>query len=53
MNIIERTKKLNFPLGKYVVVGSGILEALGIRSANDIHCNSNTKIQRKRPWFGL
>ena len=35
MNIIERVKGLHFPSGKYVVVGSGILEALGIRTAND------------------
>jgi len=36
MNIIERIKRLNLPMGKYVVVGSGTLEALGIRPANDI-----------------
>lgn len=36
MSIIEKVKKLNLPLGQYVVIGSGILDALGIRSANDI-----------------
>lgn len=36
MGIVERVKELNLPLGKYVVVGSGTLEALGMRSANDI-----------------
>ena len=36
MNIIERIKKLGLPPGQYVVVGSGTLDALGIRPANDI-----------------
>ncbi len=36
MNIIEKIKELNFAPGKYVVVGSGTLEALGIRQARDI-----------------
>ncbi|MDO8594779.1 MAG: hypothetical protein Q7R93_04695 [bacterium] len=36
MNIIEKAKELNFPPGEYVIVGSGPLEALGIRQASDI-----------------
>lgn len=36
MNIVERVKELEFPLGEYVVVGSGILDALDIREAQDI-----------------
>ena len=36
MNIIEKAKKLNFPAGEYVIVGSGTLDALGIRQANDL-----------------
>jgi hypothetical protein len=36
MNIIEKAKALNFPAGKYVIVGSGPLDALGIRPANDM-----------------
>ncbi len=36
MNIIERIKELNFPTGQYVIIGSGPLEAMGIRSAHDI-----------------
>lgn len=36
VNIIEKIKELNFPPDQYVVVGSGILEALGIRKAADI-----------------
>ena len=34
--IIEKVKALNFPSGEYVVVGSGTLEALGIRHASDL-----------------
>ncbi|OGZ06094.1 MAG: hypothetical protein A2845_01615 [Candidatus Lloydbacteria bacterium RIFCSPHIGHO2_01_FULL_49_22] len=36
MNIVERVKKLDLPAGEYVVVGSGILDALHIREAQDI-----------------
>lgn len=36
MNIIDKVKALNLPLGEYVVAGGGILEALGIRETNDI-----------------
>lgn len=35
-NIIEKIKDLNFPANQYVVAGSGILDALGIRKASDI-----------------
>lgn len=35
-SIIEKIKKLNFPADQYVVVGSGTLDALGIRKAGDI-----------------
>jgi hypothetical protein len=36
MNIIDEVRKLNLPLGQYVVFGSGILSAKGIRPAKDI-----------------
>jgi hypothetical protein len=36
MNITEQVKKLHLPIGQYVVIGSGILDALGIRPAHDI-----------------
>lgn len=36
MNIINRVKELKLPFGKYVVIGSGIFEPLGIRPADDI-----------------
>ena len=34
--MLEKIKKLQFPLGQYVVVGSGTMDALGIRKARDI-----------------
>ncbi len=36
MDIFEEVKKLNLPLGKYVVVGSGIMAAKRMRNINDI-----------------
>lgn len=36
MNIIKKIKELNFLSNEYVVVGSGTLDILGIRTANDI-----------------
>ena len=36
MSIFERVKKLHFSMGEYVVIGAGILEALGIRNTNDV-----------------
>lgn len=32
----KKVKELGLPLGEYVVTGSGILAALGLREANDI-----------------
>lgn len=36
MNIIQKIKELNLPLGQYVIVGSGTMDILGIRPAGDI-----------------
>jgi predicted nucleotidyltransferase len=36
MTIFEKVRELNLPIGEYVVVGSGIMEALGIKKANDV-----------------
>lgn len=36
MDIIKEVKKLNLPFGQYVVIGSGLLDALGLREADDI-----------------
>lgn len=35
-NLVDKVKGLNFPAGRYVVVGGGILAALGIRDTSDI-----------------
>lgn len=36
MSIVSRVKKLEFPLDELVVIGSGILDALNLREADDI-----------------
>lgn len=36
MTIFEKVEKINIPKEEFVVLGSGILEALGIREAEDI-----------------
>jgi predicted nucleotidyltransferase len=36
MTIFERIRALNLPVGSYVVGGSGVLEALGIRKVGDL-----------------
>lgn len=36
MNIIEKIKSLNFKADQYVIIGSGIMDALGIRKAADV-----------------
>jgi hypothetical protein len=36
MNIFEEVEKLNLPKGEFMVLGSGILAALGIREVGDI-----------------
>lgn len=47
MNIITKIKELNFPIGEYVVVGSGILDALNIREANDIDIAVTNDLHQK------
>jgi hypothetical protein len=34
--LFSKLKELNFPKGEYVVTGSGILGALGLREVNDV-----------------
>ncbi|MEO7904800.1 MAG: hypothetical protein ABIR91_03345 [Candidatus Saccharimonadales bacterium] len=36
MSSIERVKQLRLPLDQLVVIGSGVLDALGLRTADDI-----------------
>lgn len=44
MNIVKEVKKLNLPLGEYVVIGSGTMAALGIREARDIDITVTSKL---------
>lgn len=36
MNVVEKVRELGLPFGEYIVLGSGILGALGIREIGDI-----------------
>lgn len=47
MNIVEDVKRLNLPLGEYVVIGSGILDVLGLRMAHDIDISVVPKLYQK------
>jgi hypothetical protein len=47
MNIILEAKKLGFPLGEYVIVGSGILGALGLRESRDLDVAVSEKLLKE------
>ncbi|MEI6280979.1 MAG: zinc ABC transporter substrate-binding protein [bacterium] len=47
MNILNEIKKLNLPFGEYVVVGSGILDILNIRKANDVDILATSRLHEK------
>lgn len=47
MDIIKKVKNLDLPLGEYVIVGGGILEALGLRETNDIDVAVTPKLLEK------
>jgi len=47
VNIIQKIKELNLPQDKYVVVGSGILDVLGIRKAGDIDIAVTSDLHQK------
>ena len=47
MNIIKKIKKLNLPADKYVIIGSGILDALGIRPAVDVDISVTKDLYNK------
>lgn len=36
MNIFDHVKSLNLPFGEYVVIGSGVMSAHGIRQHKDV-----------------
>lgn len=44
MNIIEKIKELNFPKEHYVVIGSGTMDVLGIRKAQDIDISASEEL---------
>lgn len=44
MNITEEVRKLDLPMGEYIVLGSGILGALGIREIGDIDLLVNPSV---------
>lgn len=44
MNIIEKIKELNFPKEHYVVIGSGTMDVLGIRKAQDIDISTSEEL---------
>lgn len=47
MKFIERVKKLNFPIGEFVIIGGGLLDALGLREAIDIDVAISQKLLKK------
>ena len=47
MNIVQELRRLNLPRNEYVVVGSGVLNPLGIRDSNDIDLIVSQKIYDK------
>jgi len=54
MNIFEELHKLDLPADQFVVVGSGTMDALGMRSAQDIDIVAipelNKKIRESGEW---
>ncbi len=53
MNLIQKIKELNLPKDQYVVVGSGILDILGIRKASDIDIAATKDLHQKLRESGL
>lgn len=53
MNIFEDIKKLKFPQGQYIIVGSGPLVARGIRETNDIDIVVSPELfeKCKKDWW--
>ena len=47
MDIFKKLKELNFPIGEYVLVGSGPLAARGIREASDLDIAVSPKLLKQ------
>src|SRR3989344_5437655 len=54
MNIFSEVEKLNFPLGEYIVVGSGIMGAYGLKELKDVDIvatpNLFEKLRKSGEW---
>lgn len=53
MNIFEEVKSLNFPIGEYLIAGSGPMAAHGIRDYKDIDILASEKLYedlKKSKW---
>jgi hypothetical protein len=44
MDTVKETKKLEFPLGEYTVIGSGCLSVRGIRESRDIDILASSRL---------
>ena len=44
---VDKVKALNLPLDQIIVIGSGILDQLGIRSASDIDLAASSDLMKK------
>lgn len=51
VSLIERIKELRLPEGQFMVSGSGILDVLGIRSAEDIDLLVSPELFRSKGTF--
>jgi len=47
MDIIEKIKKLDFPQGQYIIVGSGPMVVRAIKESNDIDIVVSVKLFEK------
>ncbi len=43
-SIIDRVKSLGFPEGEYIIIGSGIMDALGLRESHDVDAVVSDKL---------
>jgi len=46
-NIFDRVKALKLPKGEYVIIGGGVMEALGLRLAGDIDIAVTQKLHEQ------
>ena len=52
LNIFDRIRKFELPLGEYAVFGSALLDVFGIRKANDLDIIATPKLYEKLKSFG-